>query len=114
MGRLPPEEAMGSLQRAGIAAGVCHTGETLLADPHLRARGFFETIPHPEAGRHDYLGLAWRMSRTPGRVQSAAPCLGEHSERVPREIAGLSDDELKQLLSEGITGAAALPSSPNR
>lgn len=48
------------------------------------------------------------------RVRQAAPCLGEHSERVLKEIAGLSDDEFERLLSAAITGAAALPPSPNR
>ena len=66
-----PEEAMAVLQQAGIAAGACHTGETLMADPHLRARGFFQPITHPEAGTHDYLGVAWGMSAASGRPRLA-------------------------------------------
>ena len=109
-----PEDAMAALQRAGIAAGVCHTGETLLADPHLRARGFFEMMTHPEAGTHDYMGMAWRLSATPGRIRWAAPCLGEHSDRVLREIVGLGEEEIARLTAEGITGVGADLSSPER
>ena len=94
-----------------MPAGVVHTGETLFGDPQLRAVGFFETIVHPEAGRHDYLGVAGRLSRTPGVIGRPAPCLGEHSEYVLREIVGLSRREYSALLRQGVTGIGARASS---
>jgi crotonobetainyl-CoA:carnitine CoA-transferase CaiB-like acyl-CoA transferase len=103
------EEVMRTLQDAGIAAGMCHTAETFFADAHLRARGFFERIVHPEAGSHEYLGIAWRMSRTPGQVRMPAPCLGEHSERVLRDVAGLTAEEWEGLEAEGVSGVGYHP-----
>ena len=39
-----------------------------------------------------------------------APCLGQHNEYVFREILGMSDDEIANLLAEGvITTDADLP-----
>jgi hypothetical protein len=52
-------------------------------DPHLKARGFFETATHRECGTHSYPGMLWKMSRTPGSIRSAACCL----ERFPFEFA---------------------------
>ncbi|MBI1886721.1 MAG: CoA transferase [Chloroflexi bacterium] len=108
-----PADVMVTLQSKGIAAGVLHSGETLLADPQLRSLGFWAPITHPEAGTHDYMGVAWRLSATPGAIRSPAPCLGQHTEQILRDIAGLSKAEIDRLVSEGVAGeGAALPDPP--
>jgi len=108
-----PEEALAALQAAGVPAGVAHTGETLFTDPQLRFLDFFWTIDHTEAGSHEYLGVAWHLSRSPGRLQRPAPCLGEHSEEVLRDIAGLAHSDIAALRRLGVTGEGARPQSPS-
>ena len=54
------------------------TVKDLVEDEHLAARGFFETIDHPEAGELTYAGAPFRMSETPP-VIDRAPTLGEHN-----------------------------------
>ena len=50
-------------------------------------------------GPTKYQAQSFKLSATPmGR--KAAPCLGEHTEYVCREIMGLSDEEFIQLLAE--------------
>ena len=39
-------------------------------------------------------GVVPKLSRTPGAVRSVGPALGEHTDVVLRELAGLTDDEL--------------------
>jgi len=97
-------DLMQRLQTAGVPAGAVATAEDLLANKHLRARGFFVTITHPEAGTHDYLGLPWKMSRTPGAVRRPAPTLGQHTEQVLRDLLGLSEAELARLRRERVIG----------
>ena len=41
---------MATLQAAGVAAGVVQNTEDLYRDPQLRARSFFEEIPHYQKG----------------------------------------------------------------
>jgi formyl-CoA transferase len=41
------------------------------------------------------------MSRTPWRIETGAPCLGEHNEAVFGRLLGLSATELAQLREEG-------------
>jgi crotonobetainyl-CoA:carnitine CoA-transferase CaiB-like acyl-CoA transferase len=105
-------ELMNMLQRSGIKAGAVLDIEELAHDPHLRERGFFEEISHPEAGTHLYPGVSWKMSRTPGRLRLPAPCFGEHNDYVFGELLGMSKEEILRLAEEGVTANEPLPFSP--
>jgi crotonobetainyl-CoA:carnitine CoA-transferase CaiB-like acyl-CoA transferase len=97
------EEVMQTLQAAGVAAGVVQNArDTLENDPHLKARGYYVHLDHPEAGRTAYDGLGFRLSKTPGRLQSPAPMLGEHTDRVCREVLQMDDEEMAQLVIQGV------------
>ena len=38
-----------------------------------------------------------RLSETPGRIDHLGPRLGQHTDEVLKELAGLSDDDISQL-----------------
>ena len=97
-------DLMRRLQAAGVTAAAVIRQREMFDDPHLAARGYFQSVPHPEAGTHPLAGPAYRMSRTPVGIRTPAPTLGEHNEYVYREILGLSEDEYRELLAAGITG----------
>ena len=100
--RRSPEDVMMLMQQAGVAAGVVQDGEDLLSrDPQLKERGFYVWLDHPEAGRIAHDGLTFALSATPGEIRRA-PLLGEHNELVYGEILGLSEDEVNQLITEGV------------
>mgnify|MGYP000671844322 CR=1 FL=1 len=71
-------------------------------DPQLKASGFFVFLPHPEVGVRQHAGIPWRMSRTPTEVRSAAPCLGEHTDYVMREILAYTPEEISRLRDGGV------------
>jgi benzylsuccinate CoA-transferase BbsF subunit len=96
-----PEEAMTLLQRAGIAAGVVENVEDMFRDPQLQHRNHFVKLEHPELGTYSARNHAFRMSRTPGEMKTA-PCLGEHTELVCREMLGMSDSEFISCFHEGL------------
>jgi crotonobetainyl-CoA:carnitine CoA-transferase CaiB-like acyl-CoA transferase len=102
-------ELANMLQSHGIKAGAVLNAAELVDDPHLKERGFFEEIEHPEAGTHITPGISWKMSRTPGRVEHPAPCFGEHNRYVFSTLLGMADDEIAQLAEEGVTAKAPLP-----
>jgi crotonobetainyl-CoA:carnitine CoA-transferase CaiB-like acyl-CoA transferase len=96
-----PEELMALLQSKGIAAGVVQNARDMLdADEHLKARGYYVYLDHPEAGHNAYDGPPFRMSKTPGELRAPAPLLGQHNEQVCKEILGMSDDEIAEALIE--------------
>jgi crotonobetainyl-CoA:carnitine CoA-transferase CaiB-like acyl-CoA transferase len=99
-----PWEIMERLQAAGIAAGPVMREPDLFTDPHLRARGFFEMVTHPEAGTHPYPGIMWKMSKTPAAIRRAAVRLGEDNDYVYRQLLKLSDEEIAALRADGHIG----------
>jgi benzylsuccinate CoA-transferase BbsF subunit len=97
-----PEEVMILMQKAGVAAGVVQDGEDLQTrDPQLKERGFYVYLDHPETGRIAHDGLTFALSATPGEIRRA-PLLGEHNEYVYREVLGFSEDEVNQLIMDGV------------
>jgi crotonobetainyl-CoA:carnitine CoA-transferase CaiB-like acyl-CoA transferase len=103
------EAAAESLQSAGVPAMPVLSVPEVLADQHLRARGFFEPVSHPVAGVWDIEGPHWRMSESPAHIRLPALTFAEHNRYVFGELLGLSEEEIAQLEAEGITGSA-----PNR
>ncbi|MDO8669993.1 MAG: CoA transferase, partial [Dehalococcoidia bacterium] len=91
------------LQAAGVPAAPVLNNVELLHDPHLNQRGFWEWVNHPDAGRHLHYGASVKLSETPGAIQRHAPCLGEHSDYILRELLGLSEEEVRQLDAAGVT-----------
>ena len=82
---------------------MVHRGDTLLEDPQLEARGFWEPVDHPAAGLIPHLSRPFKLSRTPGWTPRPAPMLGEHTEEVLRDVAGLSESEIADLAALGVT-----------
>jgi crotonobetainyl-CoA:carnitine CoA-transferase CaiB-like acyl-CoA transferase len=85
------------LQDQGVAAAAVLNHQELLENEHFRARGYFETVTHPEAGTHDYHGMTWKLSGTPGRIRFPAPLFGQDNERILRDLLGCPADEVAEL-----------------
>jgi benzylsuccinate CoA-transferase BbsF subunit len=89
---------MGTLQAAGVPAGKVQSAKDLVdRDPQLALRGHFVTLDHAEMGPTVYNNAPYRLAKTPGRPQRAAPLLGEHNELVFKGILGLSDEDMARL-----------------
>ena len=97
-------EAATTLRSAGVPAYVVLRSSDLYDDPQLVHRGFFVTLAHPVMGPTPYDGPATIYSRTPQRLRSAAPCLGEHNEWLLTEMLGLSRAEASRLRDAGALG----------
>lgn len=97
------EAVMEALQARGVPAGVVQNARDILErDAHVRARGYYEYLDHPEAGRTAHDGFAARLSETPARFDGPAPCLGADSWEVCERILGYTADEIAALLGEGV------------
>ncbi len=97
------EEVAELLQSRGIPAGVVQNPQDILdKDEHMKARGYYQYLDHPETGRSAYDGPGARLSETPGGHRAPAPLLGEHTFEVCERILGLSGDEIADLVAEGV------------
>ena len=100
---LRAEDVMERLQARGVPAGVVQNAQDILErDPHVQARGYYQYLDHPVTGHTAYDGPCARLSATPGHHRAPAPLLGEHTEEVCRRILELSEDEIADLLAEGV------------
>ena len=50
------------------------------------AREMVVPVEHAKAGKSRTLGVAVKLSDTPGSVRSAAPALGQHTDEVLAEV----------------------------
>ena len=93
-------EAIAAFEGARVPAGPVYTMRETLADPHVRAGGFFQEIEFPGIGRAPVAATPVKLHATPGEVRERAPLLGEHNEEILREL-GYSDAEIKKLIADG-------------
>ena len=92
-------EWVADLKREGVPCGSVRDVAEALQDPHLDAREMIETVEHISAGAVRVLGVPIKLSETPGSVRTAPPALGQHTDRILHEDAGLSRDEIEMLRS---------------
>ena len=91
------DEWVGALKAAGVPCGSVRGVAEVLGDAQLDAREMIETVEHVSAGAVRVLGIPIKLSGTPGAVRTAPPALGQHTDRILADIAGLSADEIKDL-----------------
>jgi crotonobetainyl-CoA:carnitine CoA-transferase CaiB-like acyl-CoA transferase len=96
-----PEEITTLLQGAGVAAFTVMNAKDLHDDPHLGSRGYFVELPHPEVGTRRHMGIPYRLHGTPVEVWRAAPCLGQDTDDVLRDVLGYADDRIAALRAAG-------------
>ncbi|HBV86305.1 CaiB/BaiF CoA-transferase family protein [Desulfosporosinus sp. BICA1-9] len=97
-------QLMDRLAQAGVRAGVLQNSKDLLEDPQLNERGFWAYLNHQEMRRHVYNVSPAHLSKTPAQLYSPAPLLGEHTDRVLKEVLGLSEAEIVKLREEKVIG----------
>jgi crotonobetainyl-CoA:carnitine CoA-transferase CaiB-like acyl-CoA transferase len=90
-------EWLEALERADIPVQRMNSLDDIVADPHLAAIGYLDTVEHPTEGRIKTLGVPSEWSESPPEYRRHAPSLGEHTREVLRE-AGLSDADVDNLI----------------
>jgi crotonobetainyl-CoA:carnitine CoA-transferase CaiB-like acyl-CoA transferase len=104
MSRRDAEDAMGTLQTAGVPAGkVQHIGELIETDEQHRARAFWRPVSHDFFGDRltDTFPALWDGERPP--VERLAPAyLGEHNFQVYGELAGMDEQEIAEGMADGL------------
>jgi len=74
------------LEEKDVPCAPLNTLEEVFQDPQVREYGFPIEVEHPKMGKMRMLGSAIELSRTPPKIKSAPPILGEHTEEILREF----------------------------
>ena len=92
-----PLAAAEALQQAGVPSGATSGAPELLAQPQLRARGFFVEPEHSEVGRRAIPNLPWRLSSSADAPCAPAPLLGEHNQYVLGTLLGRPQETIDKI-----------------
>lgn len=75
--------------------------QEVMDDSHIRSRQMVVDLVHESWGAYRQLGIAPKFSRTPGRLLSHAPELGEHTAAILAEL-GYSPEQVDQFRRQGV------------
>jgi benzylsuccinate CoA-transferase BbsF subunit len=96
---LEPYDAFHRLQAEGVIAAPVVDETGCLAEPHLRARGFFRPNGSADVPLVDFPGHLWRWDGPP-MVWDPTSRLGVDNEYVFKDVAGFTDAEYAALDAE--------------
>ena len=97
-------ELMDHLQALGIPAGAVMNGPELLADKHLIDTGAFILQDRPILGKKHYPGQPYHFKLAETVANMRAPFLGEHTEEILLNLAGIAPELLKELYEDDVIG----------
>jgi crotonobetainyl-CoA:carnitine CoA-transferase CaiB-like acyl-CoA transferase len=83
--RFSQAEWVEAARKAGVPTQPVRTPEEALADPALLAESAVVEVEHPDHGWLRQAGIAYHLSRTPGRVRRGVPRVGEHNTELRAE-----------------------------
>ena len=99
--RFLKEDLAELMQKHGIPGLPVNTPSDFMKDPHIRTRGFFDTVTHPVLGSFEQSGSPFMVD---GRraAPSPAPVLGQHNYEVFCGELGLEQSELEVMAADGV------------
>ncbi len=99
--RRTTQEWMDLLGSAGVPCGRIRNVGEVCTNPQLTERGKIVERPHPTAETVTMIGQPIELSDTPGRISTAPPLLGAHTDDVLRDV-GYSDDDIRRFHGHGV------------
>lgn len=94
------DEVIEALKGARVPAGYPYTAADIVQDPHYLARQMIELV-QTSVGPLKVPGVLPKLSRTPGRIGTGGPQLGEHNDDILAGL-GLSAEQVAGLRERGI------------
>lgn len=89
-------QVMHELATKDVPVSAIFDTTEIFTDPHLRTRGFFQTVSHPEAGEVTLMSPSIRLPESAVPLVRP-PLLGEHTDEVLSQELGLEDSEIARL-----------------
>ncbi len=95
-------EWVAALEAAGVPSGPINNIQQVFEEPQVVARGIKIELDHPAAGKVPLVASPMRFSATPVEHRIPPPMLGQHTDKVLREVLGKNDAEIEKLRSAGV------------
>lgn len=95
--KLDRADALDALSSAGVPSVPVHCFEHLFGDEQVRANDLVIELEHSHWGQITQSGILAKFSATPGRVECAAPLLGEHTNEILTQYLGYDATRIADL-----------------
>lgn len=89
---------LNDLEKDGVPAGPIFDISEVWSNDQVKSREMDVTLEHPTAGKIRNIGLATKLSQTPGKIKTAAPLLGQHTKEILIEM-GYTTKEIAEFIS---------------
>ena len=101
--RRDQKEWLDLLASEDTCVGPVNDIEQIFNDPQIIERELFTEMNHPIAGTIKQIGFPIKFSKTPGKLHSHAPILGEHTEEILLQL-GYSNENINRFRNIGVIG----------
>jgi formyl-CoA transferase len=95
-GRHDAEYLLKALNEAQVPNGKIYSIADIVKDPQYIAREMIQTVKLKDGTSVQVPGVVPRLSKTPGRVAGTGPDLGEHTDRILKDI-GYTAEQIATL-----------------
>ena len=95
-------EVISEMNDGGLPCSPVPAFDEVANDSQLLSREMITEVEQLVSGRLRVPGSVFKLSKTPGDVQSPAPFLGEHNYEVYSEVLGYNEPEIRKLAEDGI------------
>ena len=89
------------LIRNDVPVGKVYAPDEVFSDPQVLHRQMVIEVEGPTLGKIKQVGIAPKLSATPGKVRSLSPLPGEHTDEILQGL-GYEQEEIKNLRREGV------------
>ena len=96
------DEWIEALENIGVPCGPINTIDKVVNHPQIEAREMIAKVVHEITGTVQVPGIPIKMSDTPGKVETPAPSLGQHTDTVLMNELNIPIDEIEELRQEGV------------
>ena len=96
------EEVLAEMEKTRIPAGPILSPQQVLEDPHIAAKGLFESVEYPGLDTPaPLMKTPVELSETPGEIRSRAPKLGENTDKIMKEL-GYDQNQIIDLRNKRV------------
>jgi crotonobetainyl-CoA:carnitine CoA-transferase CaiB-like acyl-CoA transferase len=102
IGRHTTDEVLAVFAEHEAAIAPINSIADIFEDPQFAARETITTVEHPTLGPLKMQNVIPTLDETPGRIDHPGPELGTHNREVYLGELGLTDEELAELVEQGV------------
>ena len=98
----PVKEVVDIMNAAQVACCRIMTAKDMAEDPHYQARNVHVEWEDGQAGKVKGTGITPRFSLTPGKIWRGSVPVGHDNDRIYKQLAGLTEQDLARLKEAGV------------